>query len=160
SLVLVTGRGERGLCAGGDIKAVYNDIVAGSDENAKFWNREYKMNFAISEFPKPYGVIMNGTTMGGGVGISGDGSHRIATESTEVVITRAGLGLSHDVGGTHLLATSPGALGTHPALTGQPVGAGAALALRLAPHFVGAAQIPDVIADLTAGQDLDTVLDR
>src|SRR5690625_7374426 len=50
SLVLVTGRGERGLCAGGDIKAVYNDIVAGSDENAKFWNREYKMNFAISEF--------------------------------------------------------------------------------------------------------------
>ena len=63
-LVLVTGRGERGLCAGGDIKAVYNDIVASSDENAKFWNREYKMNHAISEFPKPYVVIMNGITMG------------------------------------------------------------------------------------------------
>ena len=160
SLVLVTGRGERGLCAGGDIKAVYNDIVAGSDENAKFWNREYKMNFAISEFPKPYVVIMNGITMGGGVGISGHGSHRIATESTKVGMPETGIGLFPDVGGTHLLANAPGELGTHLALTGQPVGAGAAIALGLADRFVADAQIPDLISDLTAGQDLDTVLDR
>src|SRR5699024_2168626 len=149
-----------GLCAGGDIKAVYNDIVAGSDENAKFWNREYKMNFAISEFPKPYVVIMNGITMGGGVGISGHGSHRIATESTKVGMPETGIGLFPDVGGTHLLANSPGELGTHLALTGQPVGAGAAIALGLADRFVADAQIPDLIANLTAGQDLDTVLDR
>src|SRR5699024_4348327 len=141
SLVLVTGRGERGLCAGGDIKAVYNDIVAGSDENAKFWNREYKMNCAIPEFPKPYALIMNG----------------IPTEATKVGMPETGIGLFPDVGGTHLLANSPGELGTHLALTGQPVGAGAAIALGLADRFVADAQIPDLIADLTAGQDLDTV---
>ncbi|WP_210604995.1 enoyl-CoA hydratase/isomerase family protein [Brevibacterium oceani] len=158
SIVLVTGRGERGLCAGGDIKAVYNDIVAGSDENAKFWNREYKMNFAISEFPKPYVVIMNGITMGGGVGISGHGSHRIVTDSTKVGMPETGIGLFPDVGGTHLLANAPGELGTHLALTGQPVGPGAAIALGLADHFLPDAQVPALIADLTAGGDLDTVL--
>lgn len=160
NLVLVTGRGERGLCAGGDIKAVYNDIVAGSDENARFWNREYKMNFAISEFPKPYVVIMNGITMGGGVGISGHGSHRIVTDSTKVGMPETGIGLFPDVGGTHLLANAPGELGTHLALTGQPVGAGAAIALGLADYFVPDAQIPDLIAELTDGEDLDAVIGR
>ncbi|WP_209325741.1 enoyl-CoA hydratase/isomerase family protein [Brevibacterium renqingii] len=160
SLVLVTGRGERGLCAGGDIKAVYNDIVAGSDENAKFWNREYKMNHAISEFPKPYVVIMNGITMGGGVGISGHGSHRIVTDSTKVGMPETGIGLFPDVGGTHLLADAPGELGTHLALTGRPVGAGTAIALGLADHYVPDARIPDLISDLTSGQELDAVLGK
>ncbi|WP_166970705.1 enoyl-CoA hydratase/isomerase family protein [Brevibacterium atlanticum] len=160
SIVLVTGRGERGLCAGGDIKAVYNDIVAGSDENAEFWNREYKMNYAISEFPKPYVVIMNGITMGGGVGISGHGSHRIVTDSTKVGMPETGIGLFPDVGGTHLLANAPGELGTHLALTGQPVGPGAAIALGLADHFVPDAQVPELIDDLTAGEDLDTVIGK
>ena len=159
-LVLVTGRGERGLCAGGDIKAVYNDIVAGTDENAKFWNREYKMNFAISEFPKPYVVVMNGITMGGGVGISGHGSHRIVTDSTKVGMPETGIGLFPDVGGTHLLANGPGELGTHLALTGQPVGAGTAITLGIADYFVPDAQIPDLIADLTAGEDLESVLGK
>ena len=159
-LVLVTGRGERGLCAGGDIKAVYNDIVAGTDENAKFWNREYKMNFAISEFPKPYVVVMNGITMGGGVGISGHGSHRIVTDSTKVGMPETGIGLFPDVGGTHLLANGPGELGTHLALTGQPVGAGTAITLGIADYFVPDAQIPDLIADLTAGEDRESVLGK
>src|SRR5699024_2273141 len=125
SLVLVTGRGERGLCAGGDIKAVDNEIVAGSHVNARVSDGEYRTNFATSESPKPYVVIMYGITMGGGVGISGHGSHRIATEATKVGMPETGIGLFPDVGGTHLLANSPGELGTHLALTGQPVGAGA-----------------------------------
>ncbi|GAA1842952.1 enoyl-CoA hydratase/isomerase family protein [Brevibacterium marinum] len=158
--VLVTGRGERGLCAGGDIKAVYNDIVAGTDENARFWNREYKMNHAISAFPKPYVVIMNGITMGGGVGISGHGSHRIVTESTKIGMPETGIGLFPDVGGTHLLAHAPGELGTHLALTGLPVGPGAALAMGLADHFVPDADVPGLIADLEAGGDIETVIDE
>lgn len=157
--VLVTGRGERGLCAGGDIKAVYNDIVAGTDENARFWNREYKMNHAISAFPKPYVVIMNGITMGGGLGISGHGSHRIVTDSTKIGMPETGIGLFPDVGGTHLLANAPGELGTHLALTGLPVGAGAALAMGLADHFVPDADVPGLIADLEAGGDIETVID-
>lgn len=156
--VLVTGRGDRGLCAGGDIKAVYNDIVAGTDENARFWNREYKMNHEISELPKPYVVIMNGITMGGGVGISGHGSHRIVTDSTKIGMPETGIGLFPDVGGTYLLARAPGELGTHLALTGQPVGAGAALALGLADYYVADADVPGLIADLEAGGDVETVI--
>ncbi|MGO1677077.1 MAG: enoyl-CoA hydratase/isomerase family protein [Brevibacterium aurantiacum] len=158
--VLVTGRGERGLCAGGDIKAVYNDIVAGTDENARFWNREYKMNHAISEFPKPYVVIMNGITMGGGVGISGHGSHRIVTDSTKIGMPETGIGLFPDVGGTHLLANAPGELGTHLALTGQPVGAGAALAMGLADYYVLDADVPGLIAELEAGGDVEETIAR
>ncbi|MDN6529202.1 MAG: 3-hydroxyisobutyryl-CoA hydrolase, partial [Brevibacterium sp.] len=158
--VLVTGRGERGLCAGGDIKAVYNDIVAGTDENARFWNREYKMNHAISEFPKPYVVIMNGITMGGGVGISGHGSHRIVTDSTKIGMPETGIGLFPDVGGTYLLARAPGELGTHLALTGQPVGAGAALAMGLADYYVPDAPVPGLIADLEAGGEIPAVIER
>ncbi|MCI4013049.1 enoyl-CoA hydratase/isomerase family protein [Brevibacterium sp. ZH18] len=158
--VLVTGRGERGLCAGGDIKAVYNDIVAGSDENTRFWNREYKMNHAISEYPKPYVVIMNGITMGGGVGISGHASHRIVTDSTKVGMPETGIGLFPDVGGTHLLAHAPGELGTHLALTGLPVGPGGALAMGLADYFVPDADVPQLIADIETGEDIETVIDR
>ena len=157
-LVLVTGRGERGLCAGGDIKAVYNDIVAGSDENAKFWNREYKMNHAISEFPKPYVVVMNGITMGGGVGISGHGSHRIATDSTKVGMPETGIGLFPDVGGTHALARIPQpGVGMHLALTGQPIGAGDAIRYGLADTFVPRETIDDLAAALARVDDLARV---
>ena len=158
--VIVTGRGERGLCAGGDIKAVYNDIVAGSDENARFWNREYNMNHAISTFPKPYIVMMNGITMGGGVGISGHGSHRIVTDSTKIGMPETGIGLFPDVGGTHLLANAPGELGTHLALTGTPVGAGAALAMGLADWYVLDADLPGLIADLEAGGEIEATINR
>ncbi len=158
--VLVTGRGERGLCAGGDIKAVYTDIVEGTGENAKFWNREYRMNAAIAEYPKPYVVIMNGITMGGGVGISGHGSERIVTDSTKVGMPETGIGLFPDVGGTYLLARAPGELGTHLALTGTAVGPGAALALDLADHYVPEADLPALIADLEAGEDVETVVSR
>lgn len=160
SVVLVTGRGERGLCAGGDIKAVFNDIVADSDENARFWNLEYRMNHAISVYPKPYVVIMNGITMGGGVGISGHGSHRIVTDSTKVGMPETGIGLFPDVGGTFLLANAPGELGTHLALTGLPVGPGAALNLGLADYFVPEANVAALISEIEAGEDVDTVIAR
>ncbi|RBP62429.1 enoyl-CoA hydratase [Brevibacterium sanguinis] len=158
--VLVTGRGDRGLCAGGDIKAVYADILAGTDENSRFWNREYRMNHAISVFPKPYVVVMKGITMGGGVGISGHGSHRIVTDSTKVGMPETGIGLFPDVGGTHLLARAPGELGTHLALTGLAVGPGAAVALGLADAYVPEADLDDLVAELAAGGDVRTVIDR
>ncbi len=160
AFVLVTGRGDRGLCAGGDIKAVYTDIVDGSDENARFWNREYRMNAAIAEYPKPYVVVMNGITMGGGVGISAHGSHRIVTDSTKVGMPETGIGLFPDVGGTYLLARAPGELGTHLALTGTAVGPGAAIALGLADHYVPEDDIADLITDLESGGDLETVIAR
>ena len=156
-LVLVTGRGERGLCAGGDIKAVYNDIVAAP---MRMRNSGTRIQDELRDLgvPKPYVVVMNGITMGGGVGISGHGSsHRHRFDGSACLRPESGSSRRR----RHpLLANGPGELGTHLALTGQPVGAGTAITLGIADYFVPDAQIPDLIADLTAGEDLESVLGK
>lgn len=159
--VLVTGRGDRGLCAGGDIKAIYRDLEAGTEESLTFWADEYAMNYAISEYPKPYIAILDGITMGGGVGISVHGSHRIVTETTLLGMPETGIGLFPDVGATYLLAQMPGGIGMYMGLTGQPVGAGAALAYGLADTFVERDTVPELISALEAEAfAVDTVISR
>ncbi|WP_349828049.1 enoyl-CoA hydratase/isomerase family protein [Brevibacterium litoralis] len=148
--VLITGRGERGLCAGGDIKAIHASITAGDEDAMLFFATEYAMNHAIADYPKPYVAIMNGITMGGGVGVSAHGSHRIVTDSTKVGMPETGIGLFPDVGATHLLARVPDHVGTWMALTGDPVGPGTAIALGLADTFVPDARVPDLVAALEA----------
>jgi enoyl-CoA hydratase len=136
-LVVVTGAGERGLCAGGDIRAVREAVIAGTPRAAaEFWRDEYLLNFTISRYPKPYVAIMDGIVMGGGVGISAHGSVRVVTERSLVAMPETGIGFVPDVGGTYLLSRAPGELGTHLALTGTPVGAGDAILCGLADHFV------------------------
>ena len=105
--VLVSGRGDRGLCAGGDIKAIHRGIVEDTSDAVDFWADEYRMNHAISQYPKPYIAVMDGITMGGGVGISVHGSHRIVTETSKVGMPETGIGLFPDVGGTYALARIP-----------------------------------------------------
>lgn len=150
SAVLITGRGERGLCAGGDIKAIYEDLVAGTQESVDFWAEEYRMNFDIANYPKPYIAIMHGITMGGGVGVSVHGSHRVVTETTKLGMPETGIGLFPDIGGTHLLAQTPGEIGMYMGLTGLPIGAGAALAYGLADTFVPQEKIEELITALEA----------
>ena len=146
---------------GGDIAAVYHAGRAGDHAVGQdFFADEYRMNAAIAEYPKPYVVIMNGITMGGGVGISAHGSHRIVTDSTKVGMPETGIGLFPDVGGTYLLARAPGELGTHLALTGTAVGPGAAIALGLVDHYVPEDDIADLITDLESGGDVETVIAR
>ncbi len=82
--VLVRGAGDRGLCAGGDIVAIYRDMLDGGDATADFWAEEYRLNLLISEYPKPYVAFMDGLVLGGGVGISAHGSVRIVTERTRI----------------------------------------------------------------------------
>lgn len=159
--VLVTGRGDRGLCAGGDIKAIHRAIVDGSTEAVDFWADEYRMNHAIAEYPKPYIAVMDGITMGGGVGISVHGSHRIVTETSSVGMPETGIGLFPDVGGTHLLARIPQpGVGLHLALTGQPVGAGDAIRYGLADTFVPRERIEELAAALAQDGDVDAVIAR
>ena len=98
--VLVQGSGERGLCAGGDIVAIYRDILAGGDETAGFWEAEYRLNSLISRYPKPYVAFMDGLVLGGGVGISAHGSVRIVTERTRTGMPETTIGFVPDVGGT------------------------------------------------------------
>ncbi|MER5525336.1 enoyl-CoA hydratase/isomerase family protein [Streptomyces sp. NPDC002677] len=147
--VVITGAGERGLCAGGDIRSIYEDVRAGGgNASAAFWRDEYHLNARIARYPKPYVAIMDGIVMGGGVGVSAHGSVRIVTERSRVAMPETGIGFVPDVGGTYLLALAPGELGTHLALTGAQIGAADALLCGLADHWVPSDRIERLIADL------------
>ncbi|MGA5699697.1 enoyl-CoA hydratase/isomerase family protein [Peterkaempfera bronchialis] len=158
--VVISGAGERGLCAGGDIRSIYQDVRSGGGAaSAAFWRDEYRLNARIAHYPKPYVALMDGIVMGGGVGVSAHGSVRIVTERSRVAMPETGIGFVPDVGGTHLLSLAPGELGTHLALTGTPVGAGDALLCGLADHFVPADRLPGLLADL-ANAPVPEVLPR
>lgn len=146
--VLVQGSGERGLCAGGDIVAIYQDMLAGGDETAEFWQTEYRLNSLISSYPKPYVAFMDGLVLGGGVGISAHGSVRVVTERTRTGMPETTIGLVPDVGGTLLLSRSPGEAGTHAALTGAHLSGADALFLGLADHFVPSGKLAELAAAL------------
>src|ERR1700731_895683 len=118
-LILLEGAGERGLCAGGDIRALYESSEVKGDLGKILWREEYVLNARIAKFPKPYVAFMDGIVMGGGVGLSAHGSHRVVTEKTKLAMAEVGLGFFPDVGGTFLLSRSPGEIGTYFGLTGQ-----------------------------------------
>lgn len=147
--VVIEGAGERGLCAGGDIRAIHDDARAGGTASAAFWRDEYRLNARISRYPKPYVAFMDGIVMGGGVGVSAHGSVRVVTERSRVAMPETGIGLVPDVGGTYLLGRAPGELGTHLALTGAHIGAADALLAGLADHVVPSAALPALARDLT-----------
>ncbi|MEU5161653.1 enoyl-CoA hydratase/isomerase family protein [Streptomyces sp. NPDC020875] len=157
AVVVLTGAGERGLCAGGDIRAIREDALAGGRESFAFWRDEYRLNARIARFGKPYAAVMDGIVMGGGVGVSAHGSVRIVTERSRVAMPETGIGFVPDVGGTYLLARAPGELGTHLALTGLAVGAADALLCGLADHFVPSAALPGLVAGLAGGEVAEVV---
>lgn len=134
--VLVSGAGERGLCAGGDVIAIYHSAKGDGVEAKSFWHDEYVLNAYIAEYPKPYVAVMDGIVMGGGVGISAHGSVRVVSDTTKMGMPEVGIGLIPDVGGTYLLPRAPGLLGLHVALTGAPFSGADAIALGLADHYV------------------------
>lgn len=152
--VLVSGAGERGLCAGGDIVAIYHSAKAGGAEARRFWHDEYLLNAHIGRYPKPYVAVMNGITMGGGVGISAHGDVRVVTDTTKMAMPEVGIGFIPDVGGTRILAHAPGLLGLHATLTGAPFAAADAIAMGFADHYVPQSDIPSFVTAIeTDGVD-------
>lgn len=158
--VAVTGAGERGLCAGGDIRSIYDDSKAGGHATDDFWADEYRLNRYISEYPKPYIAVMDGLVMGGGVGVSAHGSHRIATERSRIAMPEVGIGFIPDVGGTHILAHAPGAGGLHAALTAMQMGAADAIANGFADAYVPTSRIEELLAAVAGGESADDALAR
>ncbi|MDW4915994.1 enoyl-CoA hydratase/isomerase family protein [Streptomyces californicus] len=140
--VLLTGAGDRGLCAGGDIRALHDDARASGRASLDFWRDEYRLNARIARFPKPYVALMDGIVMGGGVGVSAHAGIRVVTERSRVAMPETAIGFVPDVGGTCLLANAPGRLGTHLALTGRSVGAADAVLCGLADHHVPSRLLP------------------
>ncbi|QFG20215.1 enoyl-CoA hydratase/isomerase family protein [Actinomadura sp. WMMB 499] len=151
STVLIDGAGDRGLCAGGDIRSIYDDARTGGTASADFWRDEYLLNARIARFPKPYVALMDGMVMGGGVGVSAHGGLRVVTERTAIAMPETGIGFVPDVGGTHLLAAAPGELGVHLALTTARMGAGDALLCGFADRFVPSERLADLTEDLASG---------
>jgi enoyl-CoA hydratase len=157
--VLVDGAGEHGLCAGGDVRAMRDSAIAADGEVAEFFRAEYRMNAQISHFPKPYVALMDGITMGGGIGISAHGSLRLVTERSVLAMPEVTIGIAPDVGASWLLAHAPGELGTYAALTGGALTAGDAIHLGLADHYLPSGRIDHVVCALPTKAIDDVVLE-
>jgi enoyl-CoA hydratase len=148
-LILLEGAGERGLCAGGDIRALYEDSKVRGDLGKILWREEYILNARIAKFPKPYVAFMDGIVMGGGVGLAAHGSHRVVTDRTKLAMPEVGLGFFPDVGGTWLLSRSPGEIGTYFGLTGQTMKGPDAVYAGFADAVVPAARLAGLREALT-----------
>jgi enoyl-CoA hydratase len=150
AVVVLEGAGERGLCAGGDIRGLYESSRAGGDLGKVFWRQEYVMNARIAKYPKPYVAFMDGLVMGGGVGLSAHARHRVVTEKTKLAMPEVGLGFFPDVGGTWLLSRSPGEIGSYFGLTGQTMNGPDAIFARCADAVVPSGKLPALREALTA----------
>jgi enoyl-CoA hydratase len=157
--VVITGAGDRAFSAGGDIRALYDLGKAGRhDEALQFWRDEYPLNAVIKNYRKPYVAIVDGIAMGGGVGVSVHGSHRVAGDRFSFAMPEVGIGFFPDVGATWFLPRMPGELGTYCALTGERFGIADALAGRIATHRISSARHEDLLDGLTGTVPVDAVL--
>lgn len=139
--VVVEGEGDRAFCAGGDIVAMHAAGRAGDGSYAAFFHDEYRLNQAIAQYPKPVIALMDGITMGGGVGISIHAPYRVATEATLFAMPEAGIGFLTDVGSTHALPRLPGEIGEYLGLTGARIGPADCRTAGIATHYVPRAEL-------------------
>jgi enoyl-CoA hydratase len=147
--VMIDGAGERGLCAGGDVRAIYDAARAGDFAAVeRFFREEYELNQRIADYPKPYLALMDGIVMGGGVGVSAHGAVRVVTERSVLAMPEARIGFVTDVGATYLLSRTPGELGTYLGLTSARIGAADAIACGLADVYVEGDRVAGLVAEL------------
>lgn len=157
--VIVTAAGERAFSAGGDIRALYDlGQTERRAEARQFWRDEYPLNAAIKNYRKPYIALIDGIVMGGGVGVSVHGSHRVAGDRFSFAMPEVGIGFFPDVGATWFLPRMPGETGTYCALTGERFGVADGVAAGIATHRVVSARFPDLIEALTGTVSVDAVL--
>lgn len=140
-LVILEGKG-RAFCAGGDVRQVYANGRSGAQETISFFQKEYQLNHLIGTYPKPFVALMNGITMGGGVGISLHGAYPIATEHFIFAMPETAIGLFPDVGASHLLSRLSPGVRNYLALTGKRLTAKEALGLGLVKSVVLAEKLP------------------
>ncbi|MGV9193889.1 enoyl-CoA hydratase/isomerase family protein [Microbacterium sp. MC2] len=150
-LVLLDGAGDRGLCAGGDVRSLYEQIVAGRPhDTGVFFRAEYALNARIHEYPKPVVVIADGITMGGGIGLAGHAAVRVVTERSKLAMPETRIGFTPDVGGTWLLGRAPGRIGEYLGLTGATMDAADAIYGGFADHWVPSDRLADLHDALVA----------
>lgn len=156
-MVLLDGAGERGFCAGGDVRILADLVRSGRPEEAAvFFRAEYALDARIAEFPVPVVAIADGITMGGGIGLAGHAAVRIVTERSKLAMPETRIGFTPDVGGTWLLARAPGRLGEYLALTGASMDAADALYAGFADHLVPSERLADFREALESRADPST----
>ncbi|KAJ54485.1 enoyl-CoA hydratase [Actibacterium mucosum KCTC 23349] len=157
-LIVMDAEGDKAFCAGGDIAEIYKTGTAGDyDYGRRFWRDEYRMNAKMFTFPKPVVSLMQGFTMGGGVGIGCHGSHRVVCDSSRLSMPECGIGLIPDVGGTLLLSRAPGRLGEYLGTTGFRMGPADAILAGFADYYVPKDNWPALIATLEETGDWQAV---
>jgi enoyl-CoA hydratase/carnithine racemase len=157
--IVMTAAGDRAFSAGGDIRALYDLGKAGRhDEALQFWRDEYPLNAAIKNYRKPYIALIDGIAMGGGVGVSVHGSHRVAGDRFSFAMPEVGIGFFPDVGATWFLPRLPGELGTYCALTGDRFGIADAVNSGIATHRVQSTRFAALLEGLAGTVSVDAVL--
>lgn len=157
--IVITAAGDRAFSAGGDIRALYDLGKAGRhDEALQFWRDEYPLNATIKNYRKPYVALIDGIAMGGGVGVSVHGSHRVAGDRFSFAMPEVGIGFFPDVGATWFLPRMPGELGTYIALTGERFGIADAAAGGIVTHRISSARFDDLLDGLSGTVPVDAVL--
>ena len=158
--VVIRGAGDRAFCAGGDIRLLRELGLNRDPEAIALFRGEYRLNTLIKRFPKPYVALIDGTVMGGGVGVSIHGSHRVCAEHISFAMPETGIGLFPDVGATYFLPRLPGRLGTYLALTGARLGQSDALWSGVATHAVSRARFDHLMESLASHADVDLAIDE
>lgn len=158
SVVVVRGAGEKAFCAGGDVVGLYHAGKEGTSDWEGFFADEYRMNLAIGRYPKPYVALVDGFSMGGGVGISVHAPYRVVTEKTLFAMPETGIGLIPDVGGTHALARMPGEVGTYLGLTGARLKAADCMYAAYGTHHCASDRIGALTDALAGGDDVAQTL--
>src|SRR5882672_2479435 len=159
SAVLIDAVPGRAFCAGGDLRAIYETGRKDDGRAQAFFTTEYCMNAAVKHFPKPYVALIDGIVMGGGVGVSVHGSHRVASENALFAMPETGIGLYPDVGGSYFLPRLPGELGMYLALTGARIGPSDMAYTGIATHVVPAAKTVAIAPRLAQGEPAAPLLE-
>ena len=161
--VIIQGEGDRAFCAGGDIRRLAETSKKeGLGYCREFFSSEFKLNRTVFRYPKPYIAILDGITMGGGVGLSVHGHYRIATERTLFAMPETGIGYFPDVGGSYFLPRCPGSVGMYLGLSGARLKTGDSLKAGISTHYVETKSVDSLIAgieDLAPSRDVAAKLD-
>src|SRR6185436_14133061 len=157
--VVLTAAGGRAFSAGGDIRALYDAGTTGHhNEMLAFYGEEYVLNTMIKHYPKPYVALIDGIVMGGGVGLSVHGSHRVAGDRFLFAMPEVSIGFFPDVGATWFLPRLPGELGAYCALTGERLSAADGVVAAVATHRVSTARLPELADALCTAVPVDSTL--
>lgn len=164
--VWLEGAGDKALCAGGDVVALYRAMTdephghQASDFAERYFTDEYRLDHQIHTYPKPLIVWGNGIVMGGGLGLMAGGGQRVATETTRIAMPEITIGLYPDIGASWFLNRMPPGVGAYLGLTGAQLNARDALDLGLADRLIAHAQrqaVLEALADADFASPHDTV---